>query len=112
MGMIGPLQNGKSDLSVRNGVLLYKQLIRPMMDYAYPAWRSYACSHVRKPQVLQSKCFRFATVAPWYAINRQIDEDMVVPLFADHIRFLTASFDTKLADVENPLYGILDRYLR
>jgi len=34
MGMQG-LLNRKSDLSVRNGVL-YKQLIRPMMDYAYP----------------------------------------------------------------------------
>jgi hypothetical protein len=31
-GMLGPLLNRKSDLSVRNGVLLYKQLIRPMMD--------------------------------------------------------------------------------
>jgi hypothetical protein len=29
MGMLGPLLNRKSDLSVRNGVLLYKQLIAP-----------------------------------------------------------------------------------
>jgi len=32
MGMLGPLLNSKSDLSVRYGMLLYKQLIRPMMD--------------------------------------------------------------------------------
>jgi hypothetical protein len=31
--MLGPLLNRKSDLSVTNGVLLYKQLIRPMVDY-------------------------------------------------------------------------------
>jgi hypothetical protein len=36
------------DLSVRNGVLLYKQLIRLMMDYTCPAWRSAARSHVRR----------------------------------------------------------------
>jgi len=30
--MLGPLLNRRSDLSVRNGVLLYKQLIRPLMD--------------------------------------------------------------------------------
>ena len=47
MGMLGPLLSRKSDLSVREGVLLYKQLIRPMMDYACPAWRSAARSHVR-----------------------------------------------------------------
>jgi len=42
MGMLGSLLNRKSDLSVRNGVLLYKRLIRPQMDYACPAWRSAA----------------------------------------------------------------------
>jgi hypothetical protein len=52
--MLGPLLNRKSDLSVRNRVLLYKQLIRPMMDYACPAWRSAARSHVRRLQVLKS----------------------------------------------------------
>jgi len=34
--MLGPLLNRKSDLSIRNGVLLYKQLIRLVMDYACP----------------------------------------------------------------------------
>ena len=111
MGMLGPLLNRKSDLSIRNGVLLYKQLIRPMMDYSCPAWRSPARSHVRRLQVLQSKCLRLATGAPWYVSNRQIHEDLVVPLFADHIRALTESFDSKLADVGNPLVRQLGRYL-
>jgi hypothetical protein len=60
-------------------------------------------SHVRRLQVLQSKCLRLATVAPWYVSNRHIHEDMGFPLFADHIRALTAGFDSKLADVGNPL---------
>jgi len=49
----------------------------------------------------------------WYPLvrNRQIHEDLGVPLFAD-IRALTASFDSKLADVENPLVRQLGRYLR
>ena len=110
--MLGPLLNRKSDLSVRNGVLLYKQLIRPMRDYACPAWRSAARFHVRRLQVLQSKCLRLANVAPWYVSNRQLHEDLGVPLFADHIRALSASFDSKLADVAKPLVRQLGRYLR
>ena len=47
-----------------------------------------------------------------YVSNRQIHEDLDVPLFADHIRALTASFDSKLADVENPLVQQLGRHLR
>jgi hypothetical protein len=35
--------------------------------------------------------------------NMQIHEDLGVPLFADHIRALTAGFDLKLADMENSL---------
>jgi hypothetical protein len=82
-----------------------------MMDYACPARRSAARTHVRKMQVLQSKCLRLANGAPWYVSNRQIHEDLGVPLFADHIRALTASFDSKLADVGNALVRQLGRYL-
>jgi hypothetical protein len=92
-------------------VLLYKQLIRPMMDYACPAWRSAARSHVRRLQVLQSKCFRLVNGAAWYVSNRQIREDLDVPLFADYIRALTASCDSKFTDAGNPLVRQLGRYL-
>ena len=62
--------------------------------------------------MLQSKCLRLVTGAPWYLSNRQIHEDLGVPFFADHIRALTESFDSRLADVENPLVRQLGRYLR
>ena len=91
--MLGPLLNRKSDLSVRNGVLLFKQLIHHMMDYACPAWRSAARTNVRRLQVLKSMCHPLATGAPWYVNNRQIHKDLGNPLFADHIRALTESPD-------------------
>jgi hypothetical protein len=112
MGLLGALLNRRSELFIRNGVLLYKQLIRPVMDYECPAWRSAVRSHVRRLQVLQSKCLRLVIGAPWYLSNRQIHEDLGVPLLADHIRVLTASFDSKLADVGNPLVRQLVRYFR
>jgi hypothetical protein len=87
--------NRKSDLSVRNEVLLYKKLIRPMTDYTCPKRRSAVRTHVRRLQVLQTKCLCLANGAPWYISNRQIQEDLGVPLFTDHIRTLTASFDSK-----------------
>jgi hypothetical protein len=112
LGTLGPLLNRRSGLSIRNGVLLYKQLIRPMMDYACPIWRAAAHSHIRKLQVLQSKCLRIATNAPWYIGNRQIHDDLGVPYFSDHIRSLTERFDSKLAGVGNPLVEQLGRHLR
>jgi hypothetical protein len=111
LGMLGPLLKRRICLSVGNGVLLYKQLIRPMMDYAYPIWRSAARSHVRKLLVLQSKCLRIATNAPWYAGNRQIHEDLGIPFFAGQIRALTDSFDSKIADAWNPSVRQLGSHL-
>jgi hypothetical protein len=110
--MLGPLLNRKSDLSFGSGVLLYKQLIRPMMDYACPAWRSAARTKVRRLQVFHSKCLRFSTGTPRYVSSREIHEDLGVPLFADHIRALTESFDSELADVANPLVRQFGGYLR
>jgi hypothetical protein len=71
-------------LSIRNGVLLYKQFIRHMMDYECPIWRSAAHTHthINKLRVLQSNCFRIATNAPWYDGNKQIHEDFGIPFFA------------------------------
>jgi hypothetical protein len=58
-----------------------------------------------------SKCLRLVTGAPWYLSNRQIHEDLGVPLYADHVRALTASFDSRLPDVGNPLVQQLGRHL-
>jgi len=59
--------------------------------------------------VLQSKCLRIVTGTPCYLSNKQIHEDLGVPFFADHVRALIASFDSRLADVENPLVRQLGR---
>jgi hypothetical protein len=61
--------------------------------------------------MLQSKCLRLVPGAFLYLSNRQIHDDLGVPLFADHIRTLTASFDSTFADVGNPLVGHADQGL-
>ena len=91
--MLYPLLNRKSAPSFRNVVLQYKQLIRSMIDYACPAWRSIVCIDVRRLQVQQSTYLRLATGASWYVSNRQFYEDLGVPQFADNISALTVSFD-------------------
>jgi hypothetical protein len=82
-----------------------------MMDYACPARRFAESTHVWRLQVLKSKCLRFATGATWYVGGRQVHEDGDVPKFADYIGAPNTSFDSKLADVRNPLFRQLGRYL-
>ena len=85
IGSAGTSPNRRSGLSIRNGVLLYKQLIRPMMEYSCPVWRSPVRFRSRELQVLQSKCLHVATSAPWNTGNKQIHDDLGVPFFTDHI---------------------------
>jgi hypothetical protein len=110
LGVLGSLLN-RSALSTRNGVLLCKQLIRPMMDYACSIWRRAVRNYVKQLQALQSKCLRIPTGAPWYISNTQIQEDLGVPFFEEYTRALTESYDSKLAGVGNHLFRQLGRYL-
>lgn len=110
LGVLGPILDRRGGPSIRNRVLLYKQLIWPMMDL-FPIWRYGVCTHVRGPQVLQSKCLCIAAGAPRYGGNRQIQVDLGVSFSADHANALTESFNSKLAGVGNSLVRHLSRYL-
>ena len=88
LGELGPLLNWRSGLFMRNGVLLCKQFILSMMFYAYPVWRSISRFHMWKLQVLQSKCLCIATSEPWNTGNKQVHENLGVPISADHVRSL------------------------
>jgi len=77
LGALEPLLN-RSGLSIRNRILLYKQLLRPVMEYADTVWWSTSQFHIRKLQVLQSKCLQIATNACWYIGTKQIHDDVGV----------------------------------
>ena len=61
--------------------------------------------------MLQSKCLRIATSAPWYISNKPVCDDLGVPYFADRTRSLTERFDSMLADVGNRLVTQIGRNL-
>ena len=103
LGVLSPLLNRWSSLSIGNGVLLYKQLIWPIMENYSPVWRYVAPNHIKSLQVIQCKCLRSATGAPWYVSNLQIHSDLGVPYLAEHIRSIAQSLDSTLPDEENPL---------
>jgi hypothetical protein len=82
VGTLGLLSNRRSDLSVRKGLLLYKQLIRPMSDLEVHCPQP--CPKACKPSVFELRL-----------THRQIHEDLGIPFYADHIEALTESFDPK-----------------
>jgi hypothetical protein len=52
-------------VSITNGLLLCKQLICLVMDYACVICGLAADTHIKKKEVHQFKCLCLATIAPW-----------------------------------------------
>ena len=105
---VGPLPNRRSGLSIRNWLTLYKQFIRPMMEYASPIWWHAANSHIRRLHWLRSKCLPIIAGAPWYVRNLKLYEDLEVPSLAEHTRNLAQNFDSKIPDSEKLLVRQLE----
>jgi hypothetical protein len=86
----------QEELPIKNGVLYYKQFVRPMTDYSYPTCKSSACTHVQELQVLQSKCHHGATNALAALVTGK-------PVRIWGFRSSpTESFDSKFADAGIP----------
>ena len=81
-----------------------------MMDYACLVWQHVALVHLKLLQVIQSKCLRSATGAPWYISNLQLHSDLGVPYLGEHNRSIAQSLYSAFPDVENPLVWQLGRY--
>jgi hypothetical protein len=90
LGVLSPLLNKRNGLSIRNGLMLYRQLIRPMRYCACRVGRHATDSHLRRLQVVQSKCLHSIPGVLLYVRNLQLHEDLEVPytLIAEHIRSL------------------------
>jgi len=59
--MLAALLYEGSGLSIRNDVMLYKQLFGPVLDYASPIWICVNRTHACKLQVLEQRDLEFAT---------------------------------------------------
>ncbi|GBN65883.1 RNA-directed DNA polymerase from mobile element jockey [Araneus ventricosus] len=60
--LIIPLIGRRTCLSLSNKVLLFKQVLRPILTYAAQIWGLSAKSHRKKIQILQNKILRMMTM--------------------------------------------------
>jgi hypothetical protein len=67
-----PLLSRKSKLNTTNKILLYKQILRPMLVYGSAAFKNMAKTHYAKLQVAQNKAIKLALNFPWRTSTKQI----------------------------------------
>lgn len=76
----------RSQLSVYNKILLYRQVIKPIWMYGIQLWGCASKSNINKIQMSQNKILRELLNAPWYIRNRDIHKDLEMPTVRDEIK--------------------------
>lgn len=88
-----PLISRKSQLNVKNKLLIYKLAIRPIFTYACPAFINIAKTHIKKLQILQNKTLRMVMNKSRFERTNDIHQEANVPLVSDYINKLTEKFN-------------------
>lgn len=65
-----------SHLSIRNKLLLYKQILKPVWLYGIQLWGCSKDSNVKDIQLFQNKVLRNIVNAQWYVRNKDIHRDL------------------------------------
>ncbi|GFT45295.1 RNA-directed DNA polymerase from mobile element jockey [Trichonephila clavipes] len=92
-----------SPLSLENKVVLYKQVLRPIITYASPVWGAAAATHMKKIQVIQNKILRLITNAPWYVRNDVIHYDLHMEPISSYITKLARNVFRSIENHDNPI---------
>jgi len=71
------------------------QFIPSLVAYTCCIWKSAARAHARKLQVPKSKCIRIAPNVSWYLSNKQIHENLAVPVFPDQFGNLEGTWTSQ-----------------
>ena len=92
-----------SRLSKSNKILLYRQVVRPVLTYGSVAWGTAAKSHISKLQVIQNKFLKIALNAPYRASTAEIHEETGVEYISEYIKKSAAKSIHKALKHENTL---------
>ncbi|GFV43650.1 RNA-directed DNA polymerase from mobile element jockey [Trichonephila clavipes] len=93
----------RSLLSLENKVILYKQILRPVITYGSPVWGAAATTHMKKIHVIQNKILRVMTNAPWYVRNDVIHNDLHMERITNYITKLSRNVFKSIESHDNPI---------
>lgn len=95
-GVLWPLMGKASKLAANSKLLLYKQVLRPILTYAAPIWVIATPTNLDLLQRYQNIALRMVLQAPWYTTNTKNHEATNIPTIETYIKELTKSFYDKI----------------
>jgi hypothetical protein len=102
VGMLSRITFPQARLTLRNKVILFKTIIRPILTYAAPVWAHASLANMKRLQTQQNIILRQFTRAPWYVRGKNIRKDLDLPLILDYIKELANAHFDRLRSSEHP----------
>ncbi|GFW97269.1 RNA-directed DNA polymerase from mobile element jockey [Trichonephila clavipes] len=91
----------KSKLALRQKILLYKAIFRPIMLYASPIWATTAVTHLKRLHTFRNIQLRRAANTPWFVRNEVLHKDLNVPPLLDFIKKQSQNLFNRLPQISN-----------
>jgi hypothetical protein len=99
----------KSQLSVHNKLLLYKQVLKPIWTYGIQIWGCAATSNIDKIQIVQTMVLQGIVDAPWYYRNDHLHRDLKIPTIRQKIQRFAERHERRLHNhVNTEVVQLLD----
>jgi hypothetical protein len=95
--------NKNSPLSLKNKVLIYKVMFKPVWAYCLPIWGLASNSNIEKIQKFQNIYIRVITGALNYISNEDLHKDLVIPTVQEEIRNYSKKHKERLDNHTNLL---------
>jgi hypothetical protein len=86
LSMLYPILNKKSLILKKCSLLIFKQILHPLLTYACPVWGKCATTHISKIQIYQNKVLRIIANALWFIRNVNLHKNLQIQKIIDHIK--------------------------
>lgn len=98
-----PLINRKSQMNIRNKLIIYKAILRPVLTYACPIFANCASTHLRQMQIFQNRCLKIISNLPKWHNTDDLHYQTNVNMIVDFINTRRMKFNNSLMLINNPL---------
>jgi len=98
----------RSSLTLKNKILLYKSILKPIWTYGIQMWGTACISTINIIERFQAKILRICTGAPWYVPNEVLRQDLVIPTVKNEISSFFKNYSSRLEAHPNHLANELN----
>jgi len=102
--MLYPILNKKCLIQKKCSLLIYKQILRSLLTYAFPIWGKCKTTQISKIQIFQNKVLRIISNEPWFIRNVNLHKDLQIQEIVDHIKTSSKNFHISLLNSSGSLH--------